>query len=337
MSHKATLWAIEQRGLKPTTKIVLWHLCDRFNPDFGCFPSQARLAEDCEISRSALNDHLDRLEASKLLRRVPRVDPVTKRQMPTRYILGFEEGFAPHDPEPCPESGHGDWPVAMDGDVAPGTGDFVEPCPEIAHGNPQEAVSGFCPDPCPENAESRVRNPDTNLVREPLREPVKEEEDAGTRDADFGRFFSELLGALGFEAKATLPAWWQGWPARLHVRRWIDDLGLSEDRIVEVATATRRDHPNPPDGPKALDRAMERAAQRDAQTAAEDAGGQKAKRQRKQEAASRPTDDEKAAFYAAKVNSDEYLPNGMITSALCGLMLARGLVTPERLSQRVVL
>ena len=36
MSHKATLWAIEQRGLKPTTKIVLWHLCDRFNPDFGC-------------------------------------------------------------------------------------------------------------------------------------------------------------------------------------------------------------------------------------------------------------------------------------------------------------
>ena len=58
MSHKATLWAIEQRGLKPTTKIVLWHLCDRFNPDFGCFPSQARLAADCEISRSTLNDHL---------------------------------------------------------------------------------------------------------------------------------------------------------------------------------------------------------------------------------------------------------------------------------------
>ena len=66
MSHKATLWAIEQRGLKPTTKIVLWHLCDRYNPDFGCFPSQARLAEDCEISRSTLNDHLDRLEAGKV-------------------------------------------------------------------------------------------------------------------------------------------------------------------------------------------------------------------------------------------------------------------------------
>ena len=46
MSHAATNWAIQQRGLKPATKIVLWHLCDRFNPDFGCFPTQERLAHD---------------------------------------------------------------------------------------------------------------------------------------------------------------------------------------------------------------------------------------------------------------------------------------------------
>ena len=31
MSHDATNWAIQRRGLKPTTKIVLWHLCDRYN------------------------------------------------------------------------------------------------------------------------------------------------------------------------------------------------------------------------------------------------------------------------------------------------------------------
>jgi hypothetical protein len=76
MSHEATNWAIKQRGLKPTTKIVLWHLCDRFNPDYGCFPSQDRLAHDCEISRSTLNEHLGQLEAVGLLRRVPRLDPV---------------------------------------------------------------------------------------------------------------------------------------------------------------------------------------------------------------------------------------------------------------------
>ena len=259
MSHDATLWAIEQRGLKPTTKIVLWHLCDRFNPDFGCFPSQARLAEDCEISRSTLNDHLDRLEEARLLRRVPRVDPVTKRQMPTRYILGFEGTSAPHDPEPCPESGHGSLLGSGDDDSTSGTDNPAAPCPETGHGNPQKAVSGFCPEPCPENAESRVRNPEINLVREPLSKPVKEEEDAQARDSDFDRFFAELLTALGFAANATLPAWWQGWPALLHVRRWTDNLGLSEDRIIEVATESRGEHPNPPDGPKALDRAMERA------------------------------------------------------------------------------
>ncbi|MDA3887678.1 MAG: helix-turn-helix domain-containing protein, partial [Allgaiera sp.] len=72
MSHDATNWAIKQRGLKPTTKIVLWHLCDRYNPDYGCFPAQERLAHDCEISRAGLNTHLAKLEQHGLLRRVRR-------------------------------------------------------------------------------------------------------------------------------------------------------------------------------------------------------------------------------------------------------------------------
>ncbi|SFC88022.1 Phage terminase large subunit (GpA) [Tropicimonas isoalkanivorans] len=44
MSHHATNWAILQRALKPTTKIVLWHLCDRYNPDVGCFSSQKSMS-----------------------------------------------------------------------------------------------------------------------------------------------------------------------------------------------------------------------------------------------------------------------------------------------------
>jgi len=119
------------------------------------------------------------------------------------------------------------------------------------------------------------------------------------------------------------------------VRRWIDDLGLSEDRILEVAHASRNDHPNPPDGPKALDRFMERAARCDAQAAA-GASGRKPKRQRMHGAAPPPSPDELAAFYAAKVNSDEYLPNGMISTAMCAAMLERRLVTPERLRMRGV-
>ena len=103
MSHKATNWAIQQRGLMPATKLVLWYLCDRHNPDFGCFPSQHQLAADAEISRASLNTHLEKLETAGLIRRQRRVDEVTRKQKSTRYVLGFEDDFAA---EPCPESGH---------------------------------------------------------------------------------------------------------------------------------------------------------------------------------------------------------------------------------------
>jgi hypothetical protein len=130
MSHRATNWAFQQRGLKPAERVVLLYLADRHNPDHGCFPSQGQLAADCEMSRSGLNVHLDALEEMGLIRRERRVDPATRKQRSTRYILGFEFG-ATH--EPCPESGHGTRP---------------EPCPEIG--------------------ESRVQNLDTNPVREPV-------------------------------------------------------------------------------------------------------------------------------------------------------------------------
>ena len=55
------------------------------------------------------------------------------------------------------------------------------------------------------------------------------------------------------------PAGGKAGPHGQHVRRWIDDLGLDEDAILEVARETRGEHPEPPDGPKALDRAMQRA------------------------------------------------------------------------------
>jgi hypothetical protein len=191
-------------------------------------------------------------------------------------------------------------------------------------------------EPSPDFRQSHLRNPEINLVREPLSKPVKEEEDAQPRDSDFDRLFAELLTALGFAANAALPAWWQGWPARLHVQRWRDDLGLSEDRIVEVATESRGDHPNPPDGPKALDRFMERAAQRDALAATEIANCKKAKRLRKGEVKAPLSDDEKAAFYAKMVNADGYLPQSVISNTIRDAMLVRGLVTPERLRQRGV-
>lgn len=334
MSHFATNWAILQRGLKPATKIVLWHLCDRHNPDFGCFPTQTRLAADCEISRSALNDHLRKLEIAGLIRRCASVDPVTKRQQPTRYILGFEGGFDDPESDPSPDFGHGDFSRFSDdhpdGECRPASPNTANPCPETEHG----AVSEFLTKPCPENGDFRVRNPDTNPVREPLREPVKEEEDARARDDRFEEFFDELIDALRLDPK-NLPGWWQGWPPREHVRRWITDLGLTEDRIVAVARDSRGTHPNPPDGPRALDRAMERAAKTAEDTKPAD-GDKRRKRSGKPAVAPRASMDEIAGFYAGLVNGDGYLPSNAISNTVRNAMLERGLVTAERLRTRGV-
>jgi hypothetical protein len=268
------------------------------------------------------------------LRRVPRLDPVTKRQLPTRYILGFEPGFIPVAVVPCPEIGHGNDEGAErldDADVCDidGMADAL-PCPDFGHGDAARPVSDFPADPCPENAESRVRISDTNPVREPLSKPVKEEEGAQARAAISDEVFGELLTALGL-APVALPGWWQGWPPRLHVQHWRDELGLTEAEIIAAAEASRQEHPEPPDGPKALDRAMQRAAQRKV----EDAGRKRRKPKVAPAPAAKPITD-LPAFYADLVNSDRYLPVSAISNTMRDAMLARGLVTPERLRERGV-
>jgi len=250
MSHEATCWAIRQRGLKPTTRIVLWHLADRHNPDFGCFPSQERLAEDAEISRSTLNEHLTILEDRGLIRREARVNGRTKRQMSTRYILAFERDFRQDDGLPSPETGHG---TEME--------HRGNPSPEIGHG----AVSGKSAEPCPENGESRVRISDTNLVREPLREPVKSSS-SSARDAQVAEkpisegLIPRLTHALGFDLHGQVPKYWITPEAGMIVSRWRTDLGLTDDEIVTVAEGSARAHGSPAKGPKVLNDAMCRYA-----------------------------------------------------------------------------
>ena len=346
MSHAATNWAIQQRGLKPTTKIVLWHLCDRYNPDYGCFPSQEQLAHDCEISRSTLNEHLKALEMASLIRRVKRRTPGSKRQLSTRYILGFETGFKSQNgggettggddqetsfecpdagsltgPNPCPDFRHGDGDENLNSSKGLGPKSASNPCPETAHG----AVSDLDAELCPDWRRSRVSNPDSNLVRE----PVKEEEGAREREDEFENFFEELLRALGIDPKSDLPGWWQGWPPREHVRRWRDELGLSEDQILDVARRSRDAHPTPPDGPKALDRVMERA-QRAQKTSAPAHRSSKAKGPSETPV----SEDAMVATYANWVNGESFLPSSAITNTMRDRLIASGLVTRERLNER---
>jgi len=147
MSHAATNWAIRQKGLKPATKIVLWHLADCHNGHTGqCNPRQETLAAACEMSRSTLNLHLAKLEELGLIQRHEDVDERTKRQRPTHYTLAMDD---PNEAQAVSEN-------------------KTRAVSEIR----THAVSDFRPEPCPKSDESRVRNPDT--IENPGKEPGKE-------------------------------------------------------------------------------------------------------------------------------------------------------------------
>ncbi len=125
MSYSATNWAFQQKGLRPAQKVVLLYLADRHNPDYGCFPSQHRLALDCEMSRASLNTQLRQLEERNLIRRIRSRDRHSGQHVRTRYILGFEDGF---DQTPSPETGHG-------------------PCPEYAQNRVQKLDTNLVIEP----------------------------------------------------------------------------------------------------------------------------------------------------------------------------------------------
>ena len=184
MSHAATNWAIQQRGLKPATKIVLWHLCDRHNPDRGCFPSQERLADDCEMARSTVQLHLNALAKRGLIRRERSKDPATNRENPTRYFFAFEDGYETETSEEDPQSR----------DRKSVTG----------------AVTEKGAEPRPKNGKSRDRKSVSNPVREPLREPARArggDPDGPPRDAQGAQAAGEELRLLRRAERKVLVKW----------------------------------------------------------------------------------------------------------------------------------
>lgn len=66
-------WAWKQLTGHPSTKVVLMALADQAGWDtWQCWPSQALLAERCELGVRSVRRHLETLEAAGYIRRAPR-------------------------------------------------------------------------------------------------------------------------------------------------------------------------------------------------------------------------------------------------------------------------
>jgi hypothetical protein len=288
MSHRATNWAIQQRGLKPATKLVLWYLADRHNPDHGCFPSQAQLAEDAEMSVSSLNDHLEKLEQAGLIRRQRRIDTHTRKQMSTRYILGFEPEVTQ---EPTPKNG-----------------------------------DGKTEKPSPKNGDSRLRNSETNLVRE----PVNTTTDFNPETVEPG---SVCLNACG----PGLSEYSRGVIRDTDdvIDGWLDaGLELDLDIVPVLRSRTQEANQRVIRTWDYFSQAVWSAhARRMARVARSDCAENGASEIRGDQTADGVKVDPLVRL-ANWINSQAYVPVSACTNLMRDEMLARGLVTRERLRQR---
>ena len=88
MSFNAVTWASQQKGLKPREFRVLLRIASYHSDYKGAFPSQQRLAKDCEMSRRSVNYALTGLAAKGMIVRHKRRCPETRKILSTMYALG---------------------------------------------------------------------------------------------------------------------------------------------------------------------------------------------------------------------------------------------------------
>lgn len=160
MSHKATNWlaSLSAADLGNSEFRVLFHLCDCHNPSNGCFPTQAYLLDACAISNGTLNNALNSLEAKGFIRRHRERDGRTRRQKPTRYILGFEMGCE-SDPSPKTGDGSGSKPSPKTGG-----GRKANPSPKTG-GGPVSKKGGK---PSPKKGATRLQPTGEVTCKEPV-------------------------------------------------------------------------------------------------------------------------------------------------------------------------
>ncbi len=112
MSFRAMAWASKQKTGSGTRKLILLMLADRVGDNNKCYPSQKRLAEDCELSLDTIKRSIKQLEKDGFLKVIHRTKEGVK--LPNVYLLGVvaqkakgssTESYKPIN-EPISDIGH---------------------------------------------------------------------------------------------------------------------------------------------------------------------------------------------------------------------------------------
>lgn len=333
MSVQAMKWAYSVADLKPGVKFVLVTLAN-YADEFGvCWPRQDTLAADTGQGERTVREAMTVLEQLELIHRVTRRRADGTRRSDVVVLTGFKGRKKVARPD--------DHPALNLLDV-----DDRSKSPTTNRQNlPVEDRDLFTPDNRqdlpPDNRQispdqpaeyDRINRQDSPVYieppLEPSKEPPEEDEERASARGDLSDFVRQIVEALGYPEVLESEFWRHEAETGHRVAAW-RTAGLDDAEILDVARRHGQEMPEPPRGPKALDRAMERAAQRNRR---EQDGSTRSRKSRHD----RPTASlsDRVAFFSDWVHSDRHMPPSALTSSMRNELLRRNLVTEEQLRRK---
>lgn len=325
MSVEAVGWAFKVPELKASEKIALVGLAN-YADEYGvCYPRQSTLSEICSLAERTLRAALSELERRKLIMRLERRRPDGSRRSDVYLLTGFEarkpilpsEDHAILSPQDivamgeCWDSKWQDLPVGDRDLFTPKT----DPEEELSTGKSCQTNRQISPD--------QPANPAGIYSIQPS---VGNEDEARASEPEFAKFVREICEAVGDPQLASQPFWVLEAENGAFIEAW-RSRGLSDMDILRTARAHAAEMPEPPQGPKGLDRAMVRAA-----------GGGKPGSSSRPSKSPKPRSysplDERVAWWRDRLQSARFVAPGSMSKEIRDAMIRRGHFTDADLRQR---
>jgi uncharacterized protein YdaU (DUF1376 family) len=130
--------------------------------------------------------------------------------------------------------------------------------------NRKNGAKGGRPKPSENNnlgkADGSVSLNPIESIPEPEPEPEEEVKDKSSTSSqssseNLDGLYDDVLSAAGIKS-GVMSQYWMPPAAIVHVNRWVTDLGLTRDQVIETVQQKRKGFDAPPNGPKAFDFAM---------------------------------------------------------------------------------